>query len=98
MQKRHAGACARDLIALLKQQAAHALKADGEAHGGNLLADKLAHHFVIAAAACHSAAKALAGGLEHHAGVVALAAHQTGCIGDAVAAVSHLLAGGNDIP
>ena len=64
---------AGDLVALLQQDAADALKADGEAHGRHLGAQELAHHVVVAAAAGHGPAELRAGDLEHHAGVVALA-------------------------
>ena len=89
--------CAGDLVALLQQDAAHPLEADGEAHGGHLSAQELAHHVVVAAAAGHGTAELRAGDLKHHAGVVALTAHQTGAVGYLIAACSHGVGGSKDI-
>ena len=50
-----------------------------------------------AAAACHSTAELRAGDLKHHAGLVALTAHEAGGVGDGVTAAGHALTGGNDI-
>ena len=89
--------CTGDLVALLQQNAAHPLEADGEAHGGHLSAQELAHHVVVAAAAGHGTAELRAGDLKHHAGVVALTAHQTGAVGYLIAACSHGVGGSKDI-
>ena len=62
----------------LKQNGANALKADGKAHRRNALTQKLADHVVITAAARNGAGKTFAGNFKHHAGIVALAAHQAG--------------------
>ena len=86
-----------DLVILLQQNAADALEPDGEANGGHLLANELANHIVVAAAACNSAAELRAGHFKHHAGIVSLAAHQAGGIGNAVTAVGNLFGGGDDI-
>ena len=73
-----------NLVALLQQDAADPLEADGETNGGDLHTQELAHHVVIASAASYCAAELRAGDLEHHAGVVALAAHQAGAVSDLI--------------
>ena len=49
------------------------------------------------AAAGHGTAELRAGDLKHHAGVVALTAHQTGAVGYLIAACSHGVGGSKDI-
>ena len=44
VEQRHLRLRAGDLVALLQQNAADALEADGEANGGHLLANELANH------------------------------------------------------
>ena len=89
--------CTGDLVALLQQDAAHPLEADGESHGGHLYAKELAHHVVVASTAGHSTAELRAGHLEHHAGVVTLTAQQTGAVGHLVAAGSQRVGGSQHI-
>ena len=97
VEQGHLGLLGRNGEALLGQNAADALEADGEAHRGHLLADELADHVVVAAAACHRAAEGRAGDLEHHAGVVALAAHQAGAVGDLILAAGQSFHGGDHL-
>ena len=46
----------------------------------------------------HRTAELRAGDFKHHAGVVALATHQAGSVGDAIPPAGNLLTGGDDVP